>query len=101
MEKFVNQAKECNPESKGYDIVAGYCRSSPECSEILQLLDGGKRNETEVRTFIYKHWIILYEIKDYSLICIQIQNFLNKMSSAKNDAIIIQQHRKKINTLHT
>uniref|UniRef100_K1PPI3 Nucleolar pre-ribosomal-associated protein 1 n=1 Tax=Magallana gigas TaxID=29159 RepID=K1PPI3_MAGGI len=64
LEKFVNQAKECNPESKGYDIVAGYCRSSPECSEILQLLDGGKRNETEIHRIFGALEVILLRIVD-------------------------------------
>ena len=36
------------PGSTDYDIVAAYCRSSAECIEILNLLEGEKRKPKEV-----------------------------------------------------
>ncbi|XP_078334635.1 nucleolar pre-ribosomal-associated protein 1-like isoform X1 [Crassostrea virginica] len=64
LEKFVKHAEEYNPGSKEYDIVAGYCRSSPECTEILQLLDGGKRKETEIYRIFGALEVILLRILD-------------------------------------
>ncbi|CAG2249527.1 URB1 [Mytilus edulis] len=44
LHKFHDSAADKFLEGEGYDIVAGYCRSSEECTEILQLLEGGKEN---------------------------------------------------------
>jgi hypothetical protein len=47
LDKFISEASKYL-EDGGYDIIAGYCRSSEECTEITQLLDGGKRKPAEV-----------------------------------------------------
>ena len=57
LEKFISLAGQYL-EGEGYDIVSGYCRSSEECTEILQLLDGGKRKPSEVYSSIIMSLIL-------------------------------------------
>ncbi|XP_048767971.2 nucleolar pre-ribosomal-associated protein 1-like isoform X5 [Ostrea edulis] len=64
LEKFAKQAEEHVTDNKDYDIVAGYCRSSPECTEILQLLEGGRRKETEYHAIFGALEAILLRILD-------------------------------------
>ncbi|VDI22213.1 nucleolar pre-ribosomal-associated protein 1 [Mytilus galloprovincialis] len=51
-------------EGEGYDIVAGYCRSSEECTEILQLLEGGKRKPSELQLIFEALECILIRLVD-------------------------------------
>ncbi|XP_076077212.1 nucleolar pre-ribosomal-associated protein 1-like [Mytilus galloprovincialis] len=51
-------------EGEGYDIVAGYCRSSEECTEILQLLEGGKRKPSELQLIFETLECILIRLVD-------------------------------------
>ncbi|XP_061193615.1 nucleolar pre-ribosomal-associated protein 1-like [Saccostrea echinata] len=64
LDKFVKQAEEYGSESNEYDIVTGYCRSSPECTEILQLLEGGKRKEKELHSIFGVLEAILLRLLD-------------------------------------
>ncbi|XP_062588267.1 nucleolar pre-ribosomal-associated protein 1-like, partial [Saccostrea cucullata] len=64
LDKFVKQAEEHGIDSSEYDIVTGYCRSSPECTEILQLLDGGKRKEKELHSIFGALEAILLRLLD-------------------------------------
>lgn len=48
LETFIQTAKQL-PCSKLYDVVEGYLKISPECGEILALLEGDAHSESEVR----------------------------------------------------
>lgn len=48
LETFIQTAKQL-PCANLYDVVEGYVKISAECSEILALLEGDARSETEVR----------------------------------------------------
>ncbi|XP_013390807.1 nucleolar pre-ribosomal-associated protein 1, partial [Lingula anatina] len=47
LEKFIQQAKGYLEGVRSEDIAANYCRSSPECQEIFQILEAGKRKPQE------------------------------------------------------
>ncbi|CAC5395758.1 URB1 [Mytilus coruscus] len=51
-------------DGEGYDIVAGYCRSSEECTEILQLLEGEKRKPSELQLIFEVLECILIRLVD-------------------------------------
>lgn len=47
--KFIEQAK-LFPETTQYDLIAAYCQSSANCSEILQILESlGTSNATKTK----------------------------------------------------
>ena len=64
LEEFRNAAEKFSDGESHYDIVEGYCQSSPECNEILSLLEAGKRKVSEVCPvndvmYVYKGYKLL------------------------------------------
>ncbi|XP_069141915.1 nucleolar pre-ribosomal-associated protein 1-like [Argopecten irradians] len=62
-ERFLETARICS-ENQGYDIVAGYCRSSAECSEVFKVLEVGKRKPGELALIFGVLEAILLRIAD-------------------------------------
>nr|XP_008105811.1 PREDICTED: nucleolar pre-ribosomal-associated protein 1 isoform X1 [Anolis carolinensis] len=58
LETFVSSAK-CLPSGERYDVVEGYVKVSVECAEILKLLDGERRPESEMLLIFQALEIIL------------------------------------------
>ena len=49
LEEFTAQVEKYEQGKSKYDIIEAYCRGSPECNEIFNLLEAGKRKTSEVR----------------------------------------------------
>ncbi|XP_060065415.1 nucleolar pre-ribosomal-associated protein 1-like [Ylistrum balloti] len=62
-EQFSETARQWS-EEHGYDIIAGYCRSSAECSEIFKVLEAGKRKPGELAAIFGVLEAILLRIAD-------------------------------------
>ncbi|OWF47467.1 nucleolar pre-ribosomal-associated protein 1-like [Mizuhopecten yessoensis] len=62
-DKFSETAQQWSQE-QGYDIVARYCQSSAECSEIFKVLEAGKRKPGEVAAIFRSLEAILLRIAD-------------------------------------
>ena len=58
LEKFLDQAK-LYPEESRFDIVAKYCQTSGECTEIVHLLEGQKRKPSEVTEYYLTPCVML------------------------------------------
>ena len=58
LNKFVEQADTYGEDSVESDIVKDYCKASPECQEVFQILEHGKRTSSEVRIYVLP--IVLY-----------------------------------------
>lgn len=67
LDKFV-VAAETYPDHSDVDIIASYCQSSPECSEIFQVLAAGTRRPTEVSwlTLNFILYVVCFYLKPYA-----------------------------------
>ena len=72
LEKFLDQAK-LYPEESKFDIVAKYCQTSGECTEIVGLLEGQKRKPSEVLNIYltFYPWIVMLQLLFlfYNILC--------------------------------
>ncbi|XP_033740037.1 nucleolar pre-ribosomal-associated protein 1-like [Pecten maximus] len=82
-EKFSESARKW-PEEHGYDIVAGYCRSSAECSEVFKVLEAGKRKPGELAlVFGVLEAILLRIADDMEKFSVVGQNIVQRLLSSQ------------------
>nr|XP_060626413.1 nucleolar pre-ribosomal-associated protein 1 isoform X1 [Anolis sagrei ordinatus] len=97
LETFVSLAK-CLPSGERYDVVEGYVKVSVECAEILKLLDGERRPESEMLLIFQALEIILLrtasDLSHFHVVGMNIvKKMLNKYMKLIYAALYSEGHR--------